>query len=302
MTGVMERRDRECILWRMPRSMWKGVISFGLVSIPVQLYAAIDRKSVQFHMLDKEGTCRLRRKLYCPDTGEEYDFGETARGVEIAPDQYVLVQKEELEKLKPEGGRTIDILDFVSLDEIDPLYYDRAYYLAPDARGEKPYQLLLRAMADSGRVAIAKMVMRSNEYLAAIRVVEGRILGLETMYFADDVRDHGELEPPEVDIDKRELALANQLIESLAAPFEPGRYRNEYRDRVEHLIDEKSKGHDVVLPEHSADEGGQVIDLMDALKKSVHQREKASKPKGASKTKDKKTSAPRKTKSKKAAA
>src|SRR2546426_4331174 len=169
----------------MSRAMWSGSITFGLVNVPIKLFPAVQDKDVHFHMLSKDGKCRLRRKLVCPETGKEYDFKETARGYEIAPDQYVIVHDEELRNLKPEAGRHIEITDFVDLEEIDPVYYNRPYWLAPDEKGAKAYQLLLNAMLETAKVGIAKFVMRGKEYLAAIRPREGALC-LEIMNFAEE--------------------------------------------------------------------------------------------------------------------
>lgn len=165
----------------MPRAMWSGSISFGLVNVPVRMYTAVRDRGVHFHRLSPDGTCRLRNKLVCPDTGQEFDFKDTARGYEIAPGQYVIMRDEELENLKPEAGRSIDIRDFVDLADIDPVYYDNTYYLAPDERGAKGYQLLLEVMKKQQKVGIAKFVMREKEYLAAIRPYKNALV-LETMH------------------------------------------------------------------------------------------------------------------------
>lgn len=259
----------------MSRSMWKGAISFGLVNIPVELYTAIERREPAFHMLNKEGTCRLRRKLYCPETGEEYEYRDTAKGYEIAPDQYVLVQPEELEQLKPAGGRSIDIQQFVEFDEIDSIYFNHSYYVAPGEHGAKGYALLAEAMKRSHRVGIAKFVMRNSEYLAALRVADGRTIILETMYYAEDIRPAENIGiPSDAKVDQKELKLAQQLIESLHAKFAPEAFKNEYRERVEELLRRKSEGKEIVLPEAKRPETGKIVDLMEMLKRSV-EKEKA---------------------------
>ena len=265
--------------------MWKGVISFGLVSIPVELYAAIDRQDVAFHLLNKDGTCRLRRKLYCPETGEEYEFNDTAKGYEISPDQYVLVQQEEIDRLKPEGGRTIDIRQFVDAADIDPIYYNHTYYLAPSEHGVKAYALLAEAMQRSHRVGIAKFYMHSSEYLAALRTYGSRGMVLETMYYAEDIRATEDLALPEgVEVDPKELKLAEQLIDNLYSRFEPSAYRNEYRERVQQLLTQKAEGKEIVLPEARERQTGKVVDLMQMLKESVAaQKRHAAAPGGGAK-------------------
>ena len=254
----------------MARAMWSGSISFGLVNIPIKLYTAVREHSIQLHMLTPDGQCRLRRKLYCPETGEEYDFKEAARGYEIAPDQYVLLREEERDAIKAEAGRTIDITDFVNLQQIDPIYYDRAYYLLPDENGVKGYELLLRAMSDEQKVGIGKLVMRNKEYLAALRPM-GSLIGLETMRYADEVvNPEKELDvPAEVDLDKKELEMAKRLIDALARDFEPGKYRDEYHDRLQELIEKKAEGEEVVTQAPAEEKPGKVINLMEALQKSL---------------------------------
>lgn len=260
----------------MARALWSGNISFGLVTIPIQLYAAIQEKKAQFHLLTSDGRCRLRQKLYCPETGDEYDYGEAARGYEIGPDQYVLVDDDELERLKPESSRTIDIQHFVELSQIDTVYFNRPYYVAPKEHGQKPYKLLVHALMESGRVALAKMVMREREYLVALRARDG-VMILETMYFADEIRSTEDLPVPgsEQKIDAKEARLALQLVESLVADFNPGEFRNEYRERVEELIEKKAKGRKVVFPEQKYSKQGKVIDLMEALRESLKDKPKS---------------------------
>src|SRR5918999_6072417 len=170
----------------MPRAIWSGAISFGLVNIPVKLYSAVSRKTVRFHQLDSEDNQRIQQKRVNPRTGEEVPYENLVKGYEIGPDRYVVITPEELDGLAPEKTRTIDIEDFVDLDQIDPIYYDHPYYLVPDTGAGKAYRLLLDAMAKAGRVAIARVVLRSKEHLVAIRPRDG-VLALETMLFADEV-------------------------------------------------------------------------------------------------------------------
>lgn len=255
----------------MARAIWSGSISFGLINIPVKLFTAIRDRSIHFHMMSQDGNCRLRRKLVCPETGKEYDFDDTARGYEIAPDQYILVTDEELAALRPESGRTIDIDSFVDLDEIDPMLFDRPYYLMPEEHGAKPYQLLSQALRSSGRVAICRFVMRDQEYLAAIRPLN-ELLCLETMRFADEVVPSDELTemPRNVRISPRELDMADQLIESLTTEFDPDAYHDEFREAVEGLIERKKSGKHVVAEEPKEPAStGKVIDLMEALRRSL---------------------------------
>jgi DNA end-binding protein Ku len=255
----------------MPRAIWSGAISFGLVNIPVKLYSAVSRKTVRFHQIDAESGARVRQKRVGPD-GEEVAYEQIVKGYEIGPDRYVTISPEELEALEPQKTRTIDIEDFVDIEQIDPIYYDHPYYLAPDTGAAKAYKLLVDAMEDSGKVAVARVVLRSKEHLVAIRPRDGA-LALETMLFSDEVIEADSLEElaagdGDVKTSDRELAMANQLIDSLASDFEPGKYRDEYRERVLDLIERKAQGETIVIEEPAA-EPEKVPDLMAALEASI---------------------------------
>jgi DNA end-binding protein Ku len=259
----------------MPRAIWSGAISFGLVNIPVKLYSAVSRRTVRFHQIDAESGARVRQKRVGGD-GEEVPYEQIVKGYEIGPDRYVTITPEELESLEPQKTRTIDIEDFVDLEQIDPMYFDHPYYLAPDTGAAKAYRLLVDAMEDSGKVAVARVVLRSKEHLVAIRPRNGA-LAMETMLFADEVispQDLDELSADaEVATSERELTMARQLIDSLAAAFEPEKYRDEYRERVLDLIERKAQGETIVIEEPSA-EPKQVPDLMSALEASIAQAKK----------------------------
>ena len=258
----------------MARAIWSGAISFGLVNIPVKLFSAVSRKTVRFHQLDSADNGRIQQKRVNPRTGEEVPYENLVKGYEIGPERYVVIEPDELDSLAPEKTRTIDIEDFVDLDEIDPIFYDHPYYLAPDTGAEKAYKLLLDAMAESGKVAIARVVLRSKENLVAIRP-RGDVLTMETMLFSDEV-----MEPDKMDelsaagsgkkTTKRELDMAQQLIDSLSGEFDPDKYRDEYRDRVLDLIERKSNGEEIVV-EAPAEEPKKVPDLMAALEASIAQ-------------------------------
>src|SRR5437868_5705883 len=232
----------------MPRSIWGGAISFGLVNVPVKLVSAVSPKDVRFHQLEAKSNARVRQKRVSAETGEEVPYEDIVKGYEIAPDQYVTITPEELETLDPKATKSIDIEDFVDLDQIDPVFYERSYYLVPDAGGAKAYALLVQAMKESGMVAIARMVLRTKQYLVLLRAVDD-VLVIETLYFSDEVVDPDELDgvPHDVDVSDRELKIARQLIESLATEFEPERYRDEYREPVLDLIDKKAEGQEIVL-------------------------------------------------------
>jgi DNA end-binding protein Ku len=264
----------------MPRAIWSGAISFGLVNIPVKLYSAVSRKTVRFHQIDAESGGRVRQKRVGPD-GDEVAYEQIVKGYEIGPDRYVTITPEELESLEPEKTRTIDIEDFVDLEDIDPIFYDHPYYLAPDTGAAKAYRLLVDAMDDSGKVAIARVVLRSKEHLVAIRPRSG-VLAMETMLFADEVIPPDALDElstdGEVKTSDRELEMAKQLIDSLTADFEPEKYRDEYRERVLDMIERKAQGETVVI-ETPAEAPAKVPDLMAALEASIASAKGQSKPK-----------------------
>jgi DNA end-binding protein Ku len=273
----------------MPRAIWSGAISFGLVNIPVKLFSAVSRQTVRFHQLDREDNQRIQQKRVNPRTGEEVPYENLVKGYEIGPDRYVVITPEELDGLAPEKTRTIDIEDFVDLEEIDPIFYDHPYYLVPDTGAEKAYKLLLDAMREAGKVAIARVVIRSKENLVAIRPRDD-VLTMETLLFGDEVIQPDKLDglPEAKDqkkTSKRELEMAQQLIDSLSAEFDPDKYRDEYRDRVLDMIERKSQGEDVVV-EVPAEEPQKVPDLMAALEASIAQskRQSAPKKKAASKS------------------
>jgi DNA end-binding protein Ku len=254
----------------MPRAIWSGAISFGLVNIPVKLYSAVQRKTVRFNQLDGSDNSRVRQRRVNESTGEEVPYENLVKGYEIGPERYVVITPEELESVQPEKSRTIDIEDFVELDQIDPMYFDHTYYLAPGAGAGKAYALLLKAMEETGRVAIARVVIRSKENLVAIRPRDG-VLAMETMLFSDEVVSPDSLDDvPDGSekTSKREVDMARQLIDSLASDFEPEKYRDEYRDRVLEMIERKAEGEEIVI-EAPAEEPQAVPDLMAALEASI---------------------------------
>jgi DNA end-binding protein Ku len=258
----------------MARSIWTGAISFGLVTVPVKLYSSVNRKTVRFHQLSGKTGVRISQRRVDPSTGEEVPYEEIVKGFEITPDRYVVIEPGELESLEPKKTKTIDIEDFVELADIDPIFYDHPYYLAPGPGGAKPYRLLLDAMRESGRVAIARVVIRSKEQLVALRPMrDGNVMGMSTMLFADEVVDPDSIDEVEaaadVETTDRELDIAKQLIESLAGPFEPDKYRDEYRDEVLSLIERKAAGEEIAVQPEAEEEDEPVPDLMAALKASL---------------------------------
>ncbi len=277
----------------MARAIWSGAISFGLVNIPVKLFSAVSKKTVRFHQIDAESGARVRQKRVGPDD-EEIAYEQIVKGYEIGPDRYVTITPEELDGLAPDKTRTIDIEDFVDLEEIDPIYYDHPYYLAPDTGAAKAYQLLVDAMEDAGKVAIARVVIRSKENLVAIRPRDG-VLAMETMLFADEVVPTDSLDEMTTDATvkttERELTMARQLIDSLSSDFEPEKYHDEYRERVLDLIERKAQGETIVIEEPTK-EPEKVPDLMAALEASIA----ASKPAASKPAPAKKPKAPAKKK------
>ena len=254
----------------MARSIWGGAISFGLVNVPVKLFTAVRKKDVRFHQLHAKDGARIQQKRVCSLDGQEVPYEEIAKGYDLGGDQYVLIDPAELEELDPETTHTIDIEDFVHLDQIDPLYFDSSYYVVPDERGSKPYRLLLEAMRESGKVGIAKVVMRTKQYLVAIRPL-GDALVMSTMNFADEVVPRDELEGlpgPAHDVSERELTMASHLIETLTAEFDPHKYEDTYRERVLELIERKAEGEEVVA-QPAAEPRRPVVDLMAALEASL---------------------------------
>jgi DNA end-binding protein Ku len=255
----------------MARAIWSGAISFGLVNVPVKLYSATSQKTVRFHQLSSKTGARIRQKRVDPTTDEEVPFEDIVKGYEITPDHYVLIAPEELDALDPKASKTVDILDFVDLAEIDPIYYDHSYYLAPSTGGAKAYRLLLDAMRESGKVGIGLVVLRSKQQLCALRPT-GEVLTLSTMLFGDEVLSPDRLDEldaiEDAEASDRELKMAQQLIDSLSSEFDPGKYHDEYRERVLELIEKKAAGEEIaVQPE--AEEPTAAPDLMAALEASL---------------------------------
>src|SRR5215210_651169 len=255
----------------MARSMWSGAISFGLVNVPIKLYSAVSKKTVRFHQLNGETGSRIQQKRVDAVTGEEVPYENLVKGYELTRDRYVIINPDELDALDPEKSRTIDIEDFVDIADIDPVYYDHPYYLVPDKGAAKAYGLLLGAMERAGKVAIARVVLRSKEQLVAIRPA-GDLLMMETMIFHDEVVPSDDIDElpdaKELKAKDRELKMAEQLIESLSAEFEPEKYHDEYREKVLELIERKAQGEEIaVQPEAPAP--AKVPDLMAALEASL---------------------------------
>jgi len=255
----------------VPRAIWSGAISFGLVNVPVKLYSATSPKTVRFHQLSAKTGARIRQKRVDPSTGEEVAYEDIVKGYELSPERYVMIDPNELEALDPKATKTIDIEEFVELSEIDPIYYDHSYYLAPSAGGAKAYRLLLEAMNESHKIAIGRIVIRSKQQLCALRPI-GDALGLSTMLFGDEVLSPDRIDEldalGEAEASKREVTMAQQLIDSLSAEFDPAKFKDDYRERVLELIEKKAAGEEIaVQPE--AEDDGPAPDLMAALEASL---------------------------------
>ena len=255
----------------MARAIWTGSVSFGLVNVPVGLYSATQDHDVHFHQFEKGTSSRIRYERVNEDTGDEVAYSDIVKGAEVG-DGYVMLTQEELEAIEPGRSRTIDISDFVEASEIDPIYYQKSYYLAPsDETGKKAYRLLVQAMDKADRIGVATFVMRGKQYLAAIRPADG-VLVLETMHFADEVRDPAEeLDqlPAKTKVGAKDLKMAVSLVESLTTSWEPKNYRDTYTERVEQLIEAKKKNREIVAPETTEETSGKVVDLLEALQASV---------------------------------
>ena len=269
----MQTRSSGYTVVMAPRSLWTGTISFGLVSVPVRMFGATESKELRFHFLDKHDLQPIAYDKVRRDTGKHVDNDDIVRGFEVEKGRYVPLDDEDLDRLDVELTKTIDICDFVDLDEIDPIYFRKAYYLAPQDGAEKPYRLLTRALEETGKVAIAKIVIRNKQHLAALRPSNGTLV-LETMYYADEVRQPervggGRLAKPEVE-------LAKSLVENLSAKFDPNKYDDTYRKELLQLLRAKAKGKE--LPEPEQEPVGEVVDLMAALRESVERTQKQSRP------------------------
>jgi DNA end-binding protein Ku len=273
----------------MARAIWSGAISFGMVNIPVKLMGATESKDITFHLLHSTCGTRLKQVRWCPTDEVEVPWNETVRGYEYAKGEYVTLTDEDFEKLPLPSRHTIDLSAFVSESEIDPVYYERSYYLEPDERGEKAYALLLKALQKKGLTALATITIRKKEQLCAIRPRDGVIL-LETLYYPDEIRQAPATEVDRVRVNERELDMAFTLIELLRKPFDPEEYRDHYRDALEQLIEAKLEGHEVVTAPAARDT--KVIDLADALRRSVEQARKGGKTKPAAKEPERQRSRP----------
>lgn len=285
------------------RSIWKGAISFGLVTIPVKLYSATEQRDVRFHQVHRKDGGRIKYKRVCTIDGEEVPYSDIAKGYELPSGEIVVLTDEDFAELPLSTSRRIDVLQFVEQEEVDPIYFAKSYYLEPDAQGAKPYVLLRDALESSGQVAIVKIAIRQRESLATLRVREG-VFVLETMLWPDEVRtpDFPFLDE-DIEIRKQELSMATSLIESMEGEFDPSQYKDAYREALQAVIDAKIEGREVARPAEEAEEEP-AADLLSALRASVEaakksRGEKAAKASSGKGTSQKKTTAARKSSSSK---
>ncbi len=253
------------------RPIWTGSISFGLVTIPIKLYTAVREHRIAFRSLHDQDQVPLKQKMVCPADGKEVHPEHIVKGYEVEKDHFVIIQKSDLEAIAPKASKAIEIQDFVDLDQIDPMYFDRPYYVAPKPEGAKPYKLLMEAMVKTKKVGIASIVMHNKQYLAALRPLDDALC-LETMHFDDEVIPSNSLPDlhQKTKVDDRELKIAQQLIESLTTEFKPEKYKDEYRERVMELIERKSKGQKIVnRPERESTTPRKANDLIAALEASL---------------------------------
>ena len=264
----------------MARAVWSGSISFGLVNIPIKLFNAVSRKGVSFNQIDSRTGSRVKMKRVSALDDTEVPYEAIVKGFELSPDRYVLIEPEELDNLDPEATHTIDIEEFVSLSDIDPIFYDAPYYIVPVKGTEKSYALLARAMEEENKVAIGRFVMRTKQYLAALRPKDGKLL-ISTMVYADEIipmDEISELDGVEgIEVSERELAMAKQLIDSLSSDFSPEQFRDDHREKVLALIERKADGVETIVEAPTAVEETKVVDLLAALEASVKEARAARK-------------------------
>lgn len=279
-----------------PRAIWTGSVTFGLVNVPVKLYTATQQKDVRFHQFQKDTGKRVHNKRVAEGSDDEVAYDDIVKGYEVHKGEFVIVTPDELEAVAPGRSSTIDIEDFVDLADIDPMYYERTYYVGPaNDAAARTYRLLVDAMADTGKAAVGRFVMRTKEYLAVLRADDG-LLVLETLFFADEIRDAHDVVGPvkRAKVGDREERIARQLIDSMATEWDPTRYADTYRERVLDLIERKASGEEVVVT--APEERAPVLDLMAALEQSLDAARQGKKPAGSTNAKTAKAPSNGKTK------
>lgn len=266
------------------QTVWKGAISFGLLNVPVKMGAATQRENIAFRQLHKACNTPISQKRFCSKCGKEVAYEDIVKGYEYEPGKFVLIREDELESLPVKSAKYIDIVEFIHLGEVDPIYYDKTYYLWPEKGGEKPYLILRDAMQQTGKAAVAKVALRGREHLCLVRLVKDT-LAVSMMFFEDEIRSSAELGTGElgarVDVRPEEMEMAVKLVDNLTGAFAPGKYHDAYRGELQKLIRAKIEGQDVVHAEEAAGEpAGNVIDLMERLRQSVEATQKQKKPRG----------------------
>ncbi len=250
----------------MASTVWKGHLTFGLVSFPVKLFTAARSESISFNQLHKSDNSRIKQVIYCQAEDKPIPRSEIVKGYEYEKDRYVVVEDEEIKKMAPSTAKVMEILEFVKTDEVDPIYFESSFYMAPDDAGEKPYALLYNTLKRTGYVGVAKIAMHNREHIVIFRPGSFGLM-MHTMYYSNEVRKVEEFRTDTSLVKEQETKLAEMLVQSLAAPFEPEKYHDTYRDNLQALIDAKIKGKEVVTPPHA--EPAKVIDIMEALKQSL---------------------------------
>lgn len=270
------------------RALWKGAITFGLITIPVKLYSAVSEKGVKFHMLHESDGGRIKYKRECSVCGQEVAWEDIARGFEYSKDHYVMFSDEDFDALEVDSVRAIDVVSFVPLEQIDPIYYNKTYYVAPDPSGVKAYKLLAEALEAEGQVGIAKVALRDKEHLATIRLKDDMFV-LETMHWPDEIRapEFEELDK-KIDVRDNEVKMARQLVQQLSTDFDPDAFSDEYREAVEAMVEKKVEGQEITVAAAPEEEPTKVVDLMEALKASVEAAKKNKKASSAKKAPTKK--------------
>jgi DNA end-binding protein Ku len=250
----------------MAATVWKGHLTFGLVSLPIKLYTAARPETISFNQLHKTDHSRVKQKLFCAAEDVELSRSDIVKGYEYEKDRYVVVDDEDIKKMAPKSAKVMEILEFVKEGEVDPVFFEKSYYVAPEDAGEKPYSLLLEALTRSGYVALAKIAMHSREHIVILRP-SGNGLTLHTMYFEDEIRKSESYKADTSAVSEKELNMAMMLVEALAAKFEPSKYKDSYRENLRAMIDAKIAGEEVVAPVEA--QQTKVVDIMDALKASL---------------------------------
>jgi DNA end-binding protein Ku len=263
----------------MAASVWSGYLTFGLISMPVRLFSGARSSGISFHMLHRDDLQRVKQQLYCPADNRVIERSEVVKGYEYRKDEYVVVEPEEIKKIEPKTAKAMEILEFVKATDVDPVYFESSYYMLPEEAGRRPYALLTKALEESDYVAIAKLTMHNREYTVFLRPHEGGLM-LHTMYYAEEVRAVEGFGPPEVELKEAEVKVAHQLIEALAADWEPEKFHDTFQDNLKKLIQTKLEGGKIAEVEKPK-KLAPVVDLMSALKESLAQMEGKKKPAAA---------------------